>query len=170
MHLPKVKILITSFLRYHNDIENLPGFFGHAWPNPTKKVCINLQKTLIVISMQNIATINNYFWLQKTSGKKIKFISHLFLKVLLSITNLAFLVLWVCIATPIKNISINLMETLMFIYMQKINLIPLLFFAILYFKESGYLNEHLIHNLRTRNSADRGNFRLLWVNFPLNSD
>ena len=27
---------MTSFLRYHKDIVNLPMYFGYAWPNPSK--------------------------------------------------------------------------------------------------------------------------------------
>ena len=26
---------LTSFSRCHKDIVNLPGYFGHAWPNPS---------------------------------------------------------------------------------------------------------------------------------------
>ena len=29
---------LASFLRSHKDIANLPGFFGHAGPNPSKTI------------------------------------------------------------------------------------------------------------------------------------
>ena len=38
MHIRKIKIFLTSFLRYCKDIANLSGYFRCGWPNPLKKI------------------------------------------------------------------------------------------------------------------------------------
>ena len=60
-HISKIKIFLTSFLRYPKNIANLSGYFGFALVKLFKKDNINLQKTLTLISMQKINFTNHFF-------------------------------------------------------------------------------------------------------------
>ena len=44
MYIPEIKIFVTSFLSYHQDIANLSGYFGDAWADPSKKTVSGFRK------------------------------------------------------------------------------------------------------------------------------
>ena len=87
---------LTSFLKCHKDIANLPTWFGHAWPNPSK---IMLQTCKRVSSLSACKTLTS----KLTS----------FFKYYIDTAYLVFWVLYACLVTPIKNDSINLQITVM---------------------------------------------------------
>ena len=60
-HISKIKIFLTSFLRYPENIANLSGCFGFVLVKLFKKDNINLQKTLTLISMQKINFTIHFF-------------------------------------------------------------------------------------------------------------
>ena len=91
----KLNTFLRSLLRYCKDIANLFGYFGHTWPNPSKKIVSICRKLLMFINMQ-----------------KIRFITHFFLKILQR-----FWRLWACLTMATKDN--NFYNTLMLIFFQK---------------------------------------------------
>ena len=79
------------------------GYFGHEWQCPAKLIVSTYRKT--------------WFW---SACKKSSSYLPSFLWFCKDIANLLFWVLWACLTTPTKTNDINLKETLIFIYMQKI--------------------------------------------------
>ena len=57
MHIPKIKIFVTSFLRYHKDLANVSWYFWRAWSNSSKKVV----STAIFLNIQKINFIAGFF-------------------------------------------------------------------------------------------------------------
>ena len=61
MYIPEIKIFVTSFLSYHQDIANLSGYFGDAWADPSKKIVSGFWKLLMSINKQKINFIDHFF-------------------------------------------------------------------------------------------------------------
>ena len=104
------------FLRYCKEISQTCyfGYFGHEWQCPAKLIVSTYRKT--------------WFW---SACKKSSSYLPSFLWFCKDIANLLFWVLWACLAMASKNNGINLLKTLMFIFMQKIKFTPHLFLEIL---------------------------------------
>ena len=111
----KWNISLASFLKYCQDIANFLFWLLWAWLCPSKLIKPAFRKV----------------WCLSTSKKSTSSLPS-FLRYCNDITNLLFLVY---LRKANKRGSINLQETLMIIYIQKINFIPLSFLEILHFKE-----------------------------------
>ena len=89
------------------------GYFGHTWPLSPKMVVSACRKPWCLS------------WCIKSNLSLNSFLEHC-----KDIANLLIWVLWACLDTSTRGNSINLLETLKFIYKQKINLIPTFFLEI----------------------------------------
>ena len=103
----KLNTFLRSLLRYCKDIANLFGYFGHTWPNPSKKIVSICRKLLMFINMQ-----------------KIRFITHFFLKILQRFCKPVILDTSAISGHATKIDSTNLQESLIFICMKKTQLHP----------------------------------------------
>ena len=83
---------------------------GHAWAH-TPKMVVSIWRNLWCLS----------------SGKKSTSSFTFCLRYCIDIANLLFWVLWVCLATDTQSDTINLKKTSAFIFIQKINFVPNIF-------------------------------------------
>ena len=74
--------------------------------------------------------VSTYRKLWCSSAQKINLIPHFFPEILKDFANLLFWLIWASLAMPNKINGINLYDSLIFICMQKINIIPPIFFEI----------------------------------------
>ena len=57
----KSNSFLTSIVRYQNDNAILPAYFGHAWPNPSKKIVWTYKKLWCLLSCKrSISSLTSF--------------------------------------------------------------------------------------------------------------